>query len=204
MKSKIITIIGILGVTTTLFASANPEATFDNKCAACHMKTIPTDRANMIAPALNGVMRHVKMVYPNREDAVKFIVDYVQYPSKEKAICMAQKIARFGVMPSQKGNISPKELEDVSGWLFDNYPTANFRGQGMMWRMQNRSTFSAFDLNKDGAITKDEFLKVRTVKQEKRAGQGMLMRNAASAPSFESIDSNGDGKIKVNEFNRRR
>ena len=43
-----------------------------------------------------------------------------------------------------------------------------------------------------------------TVKQEKRAGQGMLMRNAASAPSFESIDSNGDGKIKVNEFNRRR
>jgi hypothetical protein len=101
----------------------------------CHSKGMPKDRSAIVAPPLNGVMRHLKMVHAEKEGAINFIVDYVQNPSKKKALCMPQKIARFGVMPSQKGNITVPELKKVAGWMFDNYPAANFRGHGMQMGM---------------------------------------------------------------------
>lgn len=74
---------------------------------------------------------------------------------------------------------------------------------GMSGGMQNRTSFTDFDLNNDGAITKEEFLKVRAQKQEARAKAGYPMRNVANAPSFESIDANNDGKITPDEFSSR-
>ncbi len=127
---KILVAIGVLGLVSSLFAS-EAEKIFDAKCSMCHIKTFPKDSSKLVAPPIMGVMRHVKMTYPKKEYAVKFIVDYVQNPTKEKAICKPQKIARFGLMPSQKGNISEQELEEVAKWLFDNFPPANFRGFGM-------------------------------------------------------------------------
>jgi hypothetical protein len=41
---------------------------------------------------------------------------------------MPQKIEKFGLMPSQKETASKEELEIISGWLYDNFPPANFRG----------------------------------------------------------------------------
>ncbi len=91
--------------------------------------------SKVIAPALMGVMRHIKMEYPRKDEAIKIMVDYILDPTKEKAICMPQKIERFGLMPSQKGSVSPEELEKITSWMFDNYPPADFqgvrRGQGM-------------------------------------------------------------------------
>ena len=55
--------------------------------------------SKVLAPALMGVMRHIKMDYPDKNEAVKFMVDYILEPSKEKAICMPKKIERFGLMP---------------------------------------------------------------------------------------------------------
>ena len=127
---KISLVITSLFISSTLFAD-NAEALFDTKCSACHSKTMPTDMSKVIAPALMGVMRHVKMEYPKKEDAVKFMVDYILEPSMEKAICMPQKIQRFGLMPSQKGNLTKEELEKITSWMFDNFPPANFKGHGM-------------------------------------------------------------------------
>ena len=132
MKKSLILI--SLSLTTFLSASTNPEQLFDNKCVICHIKTIPIDRGNMVAPAINGIMRHVKISFPKKDKAVAFIIDYVQNPTKEKSICMPQKIAHFGLMPSQKENITKEELESVAKWIFDKYPSANFRGRGMMRR----------------------------------------------------------------------
>jgi hypothetical protein len=78
-----------------------------------------------------GVMRHVKMRYPDKMSAVTFMVDYVLNPAREKSICKPQKIERFGLMPSQKGIVTEKELKKISEWMYDNYPPANFRGRGM-------------------------------------------------------------------------
>jgi len=171
MKLKIVAAIGVFGLTTTLFASNDAQNLFTSKCSMCHVTSMPQDRSKLVAPPLMGVMRHVKMSYPKKEDAVAFIVEYVQQPTKSKAVCMPQKIARFGLMPSQKGNITPQELQKVASWMFDNYPPSNFRG-GMHGGMQQvnmmpknkmkkkynkRLTFEMIDTNKDGVISKKEF-----------------------------------------------
>ncbi len=119
-----------LFLATQIIFASDAETLFDNKCAVCHIKTIPTDRSKMIAPALRGIMRHVKMAYPNKNDAVNFIVDYALNPTKEKAVCQSYRISRFGLMPSQKGNVTISELEKIAQWMFDNYPANNFRGRG--------------------------------------------------------------------------
>jgi len=132
---KNIILCAVIGMfSTTAFAASDSEEaekSFDAKCAICHSKTRPADTSRVHAPALPGVMRHVKMHYPDKKSAVEFMVDYVLNPSKEKAICMPQKIKRFGLMPSQKGAVSKEELKKITAWMYDNYPPKGFRGQGM-------------------------------------------------------------------------
>jgi cytochrome c len=130
MKYTIVAMIAILG-TTTLFAANDAEKIFDNKCNMCHIKTRPQHHSNLVAPPIMGVLYHVKQAYSNKKDAVAFIVDYVREPSKSKALCMPQKIKHFGLMPSQKANISKEDLQKVASWLYDTYPPANFKHKGM-------------------------------------------------------------------------
>ena len=132
MKFKItlLTLGTIVAFSSSVQAAETAEGLYDAKCAACHTKTRPTDMSKVLAPALMGVMRHIKMEYPDKDEAVKFMVDYVLEPSKEKAICMPKKIERFGLMPSQKGNVTEAELTKITGWMFDNFPPADFRGMG--------------------------------------------------------------------------
>ena len=121
----------LLLTTLSVFAfSATPEALFDAKCGVCHIKTRPTDMSKMVAPPIMGVMRHVKMKYPKKDEAVKFMVDYVLNHSKEKAVCMPMKIQKFGLMPSQKGAVTEEELKKITSWLYDNFPPKGFRGMG--------------------------------------------------------------------------
>jgi len=133
MKFKntlLLTVGTIFAMTSFVNAEDTAEILFDAKCASCHSKTRPTDMSTVVAPALMGVMRHIKMTYPSKDDAVKFMVDYILEPTKEKAICMPKKIERFGLMPSQKGNVTEAELTKITAWMFDNFPPADFRGMG--------------------------------------------------------------------------
>ncbi len=135
ISSTLLALGTVIVLSSVVSASESAEALFDTKCAVCHSKARPTDMSKVTAPALMGVMRHIKMEYPQKDEAVKFMVDYILEPTKEKAICMPQKIERFGLMPSQKGSVTAEELEQITSWMFDNYPPADFqgmrRGQGM-------------------------------------------------------------------------
>ncbi|SFV54978.1 Cytochrome c, class I precursor [hydrothermal vent metagenome] len=111
-------------------ATNEGQTLFTQKCATCHITTRPKDMSTLIAPPLMGVMRHLKDTYSDKSKAVVFIKDYVLNPSKDKAVCMPQKIKRFGLMPSQKGNVTEKELEVIANWMFDNFPPKGFRGMG--------------------------------------------------------------------------
>ena len=138
-QNALVVIAAILSAITAATAQ-DAETLFDNKCGVCHVKTKPADKSSLMAPALMGVMRHVKMKYPTKEEAVPFMVDYILQPSKAKAVCMPQKIQRFGLMPSQKGNVTKAELKTISEWMYDNFPPAGFRGRqghgmGMRGRM---------------------------------------------------------------------
>ncbi len=130
LKNRLLAVGTMIALTSFVNAADPAEVLFDAKCAACHSKTRPTDMSNVVAPALMGVMRHIKMTYPNKEVAVKFMVDYILEPTKEKAICMPKKIERFGLMPSQKGNVTEAELKTITSWMFDNFPPEGFRGMG--------------------------------------------------------------------------
>jgi cytochrome c len=137
---KTLLTIGLVSILAISLQASDAEKLFDAKCGACHIKTRPVDRTKMVAPAIMGVLRHVKMTYPTRDKAVNFIKDYVLNPSKEKAVCMPQKIERFGLMPSQKGVVSKEELDKIANWLYDNFPPKGFRGmgRGMMGKGMNR------------------------------------------------------------------
>jgi len=130
MKLKLLFSVGAFALLSSSLQANNAEALFDAKCSMCHIKTRPTDMSKMVAPAIMGVMRHVKMTYPTKDKAVEFMVDYVLNPSKDKAVCMPGKIKRFGLMPSQKGNVTKEELQEISSWLYDNFPPKGFRGMG--------------------------------------------------------------------------
>jgi len=130
LKNTILTLGSLVALSSFMHASESAEVLFDVKCAMCHSKTRPADMSTVLAPAIMGVMRHIKMTYPDKESAVKFMVDYVLEPSKEKAICMPQKLERFGLMPSQKGNVTEAELTKITAWMFDNFPPEGFRGMG--------------------------------------------------------------------------
>ena len=120
----------IIALSSVSLTAQGAEELFDAKCAMCHSKAKPTDMSKVVAPALMGVMRHIKMEYPDKEQAVNFMTDYILDPKQEKAICMPEKIQRFGLMPSQKGNVTPEELKKITTWMFDNYPPADFHGMG--------------------------------------------------------------------------
>ena len=130
LTNKLLTIGTVFAFSSFANATETAEVLFDTKCAACHSKERPTDMSKVVAPALMGVMRHVKMTYPNKAEAVAFMVDYILEPTKEKAICMPKKIERFGLMPSQKGNVTKEELTTITTWMYDNFPPANFKGMG--------------------------------------------------------------------------
>ena len=111
----------------------NPETLFKRKCAMCHIMRRPTPkiRKNLVAPPIMGVMHHIKDHGLNENEAVKFIIDYVLHPSRKKALCEAQGIERFGLMPSQLGNVTKKELEVTARYLYRNFPPKGFRHRSM-------------------------------------------------------------------------
>ena len=82
--------------------------------------------STLIAPPIMGVMRHVKMTYTTKEEAVKFISTYALNPQKSKPVCMSRKIKHFGLMPSQKENVSIEELQTIASWMFDNFPAQKY------------------------------------------------------------------------------
>ncbi len=132
MKKILISTTLLLVLNSTLLAEDSAKALFSQKCESCHMTTKPTQKqlTTIVAPAIMGVMRHVKKEFSTQKDAVKFIVDYVLKPSREKSICMPKKLEKFGLMPSLKDSITKEELQQVAEYLYANFPPKNFRGMG--------------------------------------------------------------------------
>ena len=80
----------------------------------------------MKAPPMMGVMFHLKETLKEEQKVKDFIVDYVQNPTREKAICMPKKIQRFGLMPSLKGVLTETQLKEVAAYLYKNFPPEGF------------------------------------------------------------------------------
>jgi len=128
LKKTLLILGAALLFTPAVYAETSGADLFKAKCASCHVTFRPSDISTLVAPPAMGVMRHVKMTYGSKEEAVKFITDYALNPDESKAVCMADKIKRFGLMPSQKGNVTEAELKTIASWMYDNFGN---QGQGM-------------------------------------------------------------------------
>ncbi len=104
------------------------KALFIEKCTKCHNITpsqTKREKRTMLAPAMSEIMFLVnKEIKTNvekekREKIVTFILDYVHFPSVEKSFCKAETIERFGVMPSQKNNVTIEELKQIAEYLYN-------------------------------------------------------------------------------------
>lgn len=105
--------------TLTMLNAQTGEEIFNKTCAGCHSLNMPQDMSAVVAPAVPGIMRHIKHKFNTKEEAVKFMADYIRDPKLEKSICMLQKIKRFGLMPSLKDVITQEEAITVSEWMYE-------------------------------------------------------------------------------------
>ncbi|MCF6172387.1 MAG: hypothetical protein L3J44_01140 [Campylobacteraceae bacterium] len=65
---------------------------------------------------------------------------------------------------------------------------------------QNTHSFSDFDIDGNGRVTKSEFENAQQKNMIANANAGKQMRNAGNAPTFEMIDTNKDGFVDTKEF----
>ncbi|MEW8559447.1 MAG: EF-hand domain-containing protein [Candidatus Thiodiazotropha sp.] len=97
------------------------------------------------------------------------------------------------------GQLSRQEL--LEGQHRNQLMRGGGMGPGRMARGgPDMPAFSDFDLNRDGILEQNEFEQARARRISERASQGYLMRNLANAPSFASIDSDGNGAVTPAEF----
>lgn len=123
-----------------------------------------------------------------------------------------------------EANMPMGNMDMVPGFNFfdangDNSLTEEELTQGRnTWRNQNRNQnmgmgmgmgqgrdmpdFSDYDGNGDGLLKKEEFELARAKRMQERAEQGYRLRNADQAPTFESIDSDNNGEVNQQEFER--
>ena len=133
----------LLAATTAItFASEGAEL-LKNKCASCHMLEAPEFHQipTLKAPAMDAVVFHINLAMQDDKEKKAFIVDYVLNPDAGKSVCESNKVAQFGVMPSQKGKVSNEELAKIADTMLSTYPHAEFKT--MIKEMQTNDKVNA-------------------------------------------------------------
>ena len=168
MKKIILTAIIATGL---LSASAQSgEELFKAKCAVCHKMGEPKQDPNAVAPMLVGVATHLQESFKTKEERVKHIKEFVVNPTKEKAICPSVK--RFGLMPSQKGNVSEEELAKIAEFMAEQKGMSAKMHKRMQGMEQKEMMFKMMDANGDGSVSKEEFEQFREKRMQMHKHQG--------------------------------
>jgi len=138
LNKKNILIAGLFVVTGITQLSAKEPRTapqlFAKKCAMCHTVGKPkkkSDKAKIVAPPIDVAMRGVVITVDAvdgpfqgdglKEESIAVLKDYIYNPSIEKSGCEDKVLNKFGLMPSLKGFITPKELDILIPWVYDKY-----------------------------------------------------------------------------------
>ena len=120
----------ILGLSLfgSLALANNGEALLKAKCATCHTLEIPQMEMmpEFVAPPMDAVMFHMKDAIKGTANMKAFMVDYVFEPDVSKSVCESNNVAKFGVMPTQKGKVTAEELDAIADYLIVTYPREKF------------------------------------------------------------------------------
>jgi hypothetical protein len=136
------TILFLVATSTMTLASTGGEL-LKNKCASCHMLEAPTftQLPTLKAPAMDAIVFHINLAMQTEKDKKSFIVDYVLNPNVRKSVCESNKVAQFGVMPSQKGMVSKEELIKIAETMLSTYPHPKF--EAMINEIQTNDKINA-------------------------------------------------------------
>ncbi len=99
-----------------------------SKCSKCHnIDFPPKDFKDEIAPAIMTISFHFNDWFKAPSDTEKlekqldFISDYIINPTVEKSYCDKTMLKKYGLMPSQKGNVTTDEIRAIGKYIFKNY-----------------------------------------------------------------------------------
>lgn len=112
----------------------NPKKTLNGKkllefkCASCHdINMPPIISEDEPAPPMMAISFHVhRFMKPSDESqrtskAIAFVADYVLDPSLEKAFCDEKSLKKYGLMPSQKSNVTEDEAKAIASYMFKHF-----------------------------------------------------------------------------------
>jgi cytochrome c len=154
------------------------------KCAMCHNLAMPPSTyEDEKAPPMMAVAFHLKdfMHIETHADAsnkmIPFIQDYVIDPSATKSYCDKESLKTYGVMPSQKDNVTQDELEAIGWFMYDFYDQQKFLKQ-----MQEKAAFNALPKAQQ-LLVKKGCLNCHSIEEDK------------IAPSFTHIGASKERQI---------
>jgi len=104
------------------------KALIQQKCAACHNLDIPPKISDdEKAPPMYTVTVHLRdwmkgeTTSEKEANFIAFVQSYVLSPSKEKSYCIKEVLQKYGLMPSQKGNVTTEELAAIAQYALRTY-----------------------------------------------------------------------------------
>nr|WP_321268565.1 c-type cytochrome [uncultured Sulfurimonas sp.] len=104
----------------------------ETRCASCHDTNMPpVISEDELAPPMMAVSFHVhNFVEPKDESqrtakAIEFVTDYIFYPSFEKSFCDKDSLKKYGLMPSQKENLTTDEAQAIASYMFTHFTQKN-------------------------------------------------------------------------------
>jgi cytochrome c len=143
----------------------------------------PDTYENEKAPPMMAVVFHMKdfMKIKNNQDKIEkfipFIQDYVIDPSKEKSYCDEERLRSYGVMPSQRGNVSQEELKAIAEYIYTFYDQKMY-----LQEMQAKAAFDALPKGEQ-LVRKSGCLNCHALEKDK------------VGPSFKNIAKSSTKKI---------
>lgn len=107
---------------------------------------------------------------------------------------------------NKDGKITPEEFQKHQTMHMQNMCGNTTKGMmmssGKTYSMMGMHKFSEFDLNNDGQITENELQEAHTKLMTQHAKEGRMMKNVDNAPTFADIDTDKNGKISTQEFEK--
>jgi hypothetical protein len=196
MKTTTTALIALTVLGSPLFAGEiDAQKLYQANCAACHITDLAkmNDKASLIAPPTDEIMMHIKEDFTDRDKAVAFMADYTLTPDPKTSHCAS--IETFGLMPAQKGLITPEEATAIVSMMFDKYPRAAFVEKENQGRVEHGGmSFEKLDRNKDHLISASEYQLFRAEKNN------IDPKKFINTYYFDRLDLNGDGMMDKKEF----
>lgn len=136
-KQYTVTLLLALSTFTGCNDTANPKTQHQHydakkllfdKCTTCHNTDMPPQTSETEkAPPMYTVTIHLKdwikgdTSTEKKQKFIAFLQTYVLNPSRKISYCDKKSLDKYGLMPSQKGNITTEEIAAIATYIHQHY-----------------------------------------------------------------------------------